>query len=151
MNKQGKENKPNFIIQKIYTQDLSFEAPNTPEIFKEKWKPEVKINIDTKSKLLNDNIYQVELTITITTKNNNIIAYVIEVTQAGIFTLSYLSKEQESSILGSFCPTILFPYSKEIIDSSINKGGFPQINLQPINFEALYMQKISQKSSNTQH
>lgn len=152
MEKQTQDNQPSFTIQKIYTKDLSFEAPNAPGAFKAQWQPETKVNVDTKPISLSENVHEVELTLTITTKNDNNTAYLIEVTQAGIFTVGNLSEEQEASILGAFCPTTLFPYAKEVIDSLINKGGFPQINLQPINFDAIYMQKISQKSpETTQH
>ena len=98
---------------------------------------------------MRDNAHEVELTLTITVKNDNTTAYLIEVTQAGVFTLGNLSEDQMAPILGAFCPTTLFPYAKEAIDSLINKGGFPQINLQPINFDAIYMQKISKQSSET--
>ena len=147
------QKKSNFIIQKIYTKDLSFEAPNTPEIFQVQWKPEINVNVDTSPKKISDNTYEVELSLTVTVKNSSKNAYLIEVSQVGIFTIENIPDDQMEPMLGAFCPTTLFPYAKEAVDSLINRGGFPQINLAPINFDALYMQKLSQKqkSEKTQH
>ena len=150
---ENEQKQPNFVIQKVYTKDLSFEAPGTPDSFKTQWQPEANVNVDTSSKKLADNVHEVELTLTITVKNGEKNAYLIEVTQAGIFTLENMPEDQVQPMLGAFCPTTLFPYAKETVDSLINRGGFPQINLAPINFDALYMQKVSQQQSadQTQH
>ncbi|MBK2124633.1 protein-export chaperone SecB [Fangia hongkongensis] len=144
---------PNFVIQKIYTKDISFETPNTPEVFKSEWKPDANVNVNTQSNILEGNVHEVELTLTVTVKNADKTAYLIEVTQAGIFTIENMPQDQIDPMLGAFCPTSLFPYAKEVIDSLINKAGFPQINLAPINFDALYMQKAAQQNTAdaTQH
>ena len=146
-------NQPNFVIQKIYTKDISFEAPSTPDVFKAQWQPEANVNVDTTSSKLDNNVYEVELSLTVTVKNSDNNAYLIEVSQAGIFTLQNMPEDQIAPMLGAFCPTTLFPYAKETIDSLINRGGFPQINLAPINFDALYMQRLAQQQSGeqTQH
>ena len=148
-----KNSQPNFVIQTIYTKDISFEAPGTPDVFKAEWQPEANVNVDTKSTKLDNDVYEVELSLTVTVKNNKKNSYLIEVSQAGIFTLQNMPEDQVAPMLGAFCPTTLFPYAKEAIDSLINRGGFPQINLAPINFDALYMQSISQDKSSeqTQH
>lgn len=143
---------PKFVIQKIYTKDMSFETPNAPEVFKKQWQPKVNVNIDTSSKSLDANVHEVDLTLTLTVKNDEQNAYLIEVTQSGIFTIENMPAEQVDAMLGAYCPNTLFPYIKEAIDSVINRGGFPQINMAPINFDAIYMQKKSQQTeNNTQH
>ncbi|MFZ9035131.1 MAG: protein-export chaperone SecB [Francisellaceae bacterium] len=148
---ENNEKQPGFMIQKIYTKDISYEAPNTPVVFKANWRPEANVNVDTNAAQIEGGIYEVDLTLTITVKNDQDNAYLIEVTQAGIFTIENMPQEQIDAMLGAYCPTALFPYIKETIDSLINKGGFPQINLAPINFDALYMQKLSGQTQATSH
>ncbi|GAB4221781.1 MAG: protein-export chaperone SecB [Francisella sp.] len=147
---QNNELQPSFIIQKIYTKDVSFETINTPACFKEQWNPKAEFNIDINTKKINKENFEVDLTITITTKNNESNVYIAEVTQSGIFTIAGMSEEQIESILNTYCANTLFPYAKRIIDSAVIKGGFLPINLAPINFDAIYLQKKS-TSQNQQH
>ena len=131
-----------FSIQKIYTKDLSFETPSSPKIFTEKWEPTVDLNLSSQILPLEQSLYEVALTITITVKSIESIAYLVEVSQAGIFTLSGFSEEEMGPMLGSFCPNILFPYAREAVSDLVNKGGFPQLLLAPVNFDALYAQQL---------
>jgi preprotein translocase subunit SecB len=135
-----------FSIQKIYTKDLSFETPNAPKIFREKWEPAVDFNLSTRVDQLDETVYEVTLTITITVKTTEITAYLAEVNQAGIFTLSNFSEQEMGPMLGSFCPNILFPYAREVVSDLVAKGGFPQLLLAPVNFDALYNQHLQQAS-----
>lgn len=129
-----------FAIQKIYTKDISFETPNSPKVFKLEWKPEVDFNLDTKVVYMEDNFYEVMLTVTVTVKSGNTIAYLVEAVQAGIFSLTGFSEQELMPMLGSNCPNILFPYARQIISDLVANGGFPQLVLAPVNFEALYAQ-----------
>ena len=131
-----------FSIQKIYTKDLSFETPSSPKIFTEKWEPTVDLNLSSQIFPLEQSLYEVALTITITVKSIESTAYLVEVSQAGIFTLSGFSEEEMGPMLGSFCPNILFPYAREAVSDLVNKGGFPQLLLAPVNFDALYAQQL---------
>ncbi len=131
-----------FSIQKIYTKDLSFETPGSPKIFTEKWEPTVELNLSTQIQSLEQSLYEVALTITITVKSADSIAYLVEVNQAGIFTLSGFTEEEMGPMLGSFCPNILFPYAREAVSDLVAKGGFPQLLLAPVNFDALYAQQL---------
>lgn len=135
-----------FAIQRIYVKDLSFEAPNIPELFKSEWKPEVNVDLNTFSSQLEKDVYEVVLRITVTAHVQAKAAYVVEVQQAGIFTLAGFADEQLKPMLGSFCPNILFPYVREVIADVINRGSFPQLNLAPINFDALYMEHLKQQA-----
>lgn len=133
-----------FAIQKIYTKDISFETPNAPKIFTQKWEPSVDFNLGTNVEQLENATYEVALTITVTVKLAETTAYLVEVIQAGIFTIDGFSENEIGPMLGSFCPNILFPYSREVVSDLVNKGGFPQLILAPVNFDALYLQHLQQ-------
>lgn len=133
-----------FSIQKIYTKDMSFETPNSPQIFTEKWEPSVDFNLGSHVESLDNSLYEVALTVTITVKSGDSTAYLVEVNQAGIFALSGFSDQEMGPMVGSFCPNILFPYAREAVSELVAKGGFPQLLLAPVNFDALYAQHLQQ-------
>lgn len=136
---------PHFEIQRIYVKDISFEAPNTPQTFVEEWKPEVALNLETKSNRVQDNMHEVVLSITATVSTGKKTAFLIEVHQAGVFVVSGFPSEQLHQMLGSFCPNILFPYAREVVSDMVVRGGFPQLILAPVNFDALYEQHMNQQ------
>lgn len=144
---QATENKdgPVFNIQRIYVKDASFEAPGAPQVFKEEWKPEVNVDLHTKTTDIEENIYDVVLHLTVTVKMNSKTAFLVEVHQAGVFTIKGFPKEQLSHALGSMCPSILYPYAREAISDAVTRGGFPQLLLAPVNFDALYLQHLEQQ------
>jgi preprotein translocase subunit SecB len=140
----AEENEKQFAIQKIYTKDLSFETPNSPKVFMEKWEPAVDFNLGTNVEALEGNMYEIVLTVTITVKLGELTAYLVEVKQAGIFTINGFAEQEMGPMVGSFCPNILFPYAREAVSDLVNKGGFPQLLLAPVNFDALYAQHLQQ-------
>lgn len=140
---------PQFEIQRIYVKDMSFEAPNTPHTFTEEWKPEVALNLETKSNKISDNIHEVVLSITATVSANKKTAFLIEVHQAGVFMINGFPSDQLHHMLGSFCPNILFPYAREVVSDTVVRGGFPQLILAPVNFDALYTQHMDKQSGKT--
>ncbi|MEI8054555.1 MAG: protein-export chaperone SecB [bacterium] len=131
-----------FGIQRIYIKDLSYEAPSTPEIFQTEWAPQVDFNLQTDSKKITDDVYEVVLQVTVTVKLKDITAFLVEVKQAGLFTVKGFTKEQLDPMLGSFCPNILFPYARELISATISHGSFPPLYLAPINFDAMYQEQL---------
>jgi len=133
-----------FSIQKIYTKDISFETPAAPKIFTEKWEPAVDFNLGTNVESLEDNLFEVSLTVTVTVKTAENTAYLVEVCQAGIFALKGFSEQEMGPMVGSFCPNILFPYAREVVSDLVAKGGFPQLLLAPVNFDALYSQHLQE-------
>jgi preprotein translocase subunit SecB len=147
MAEQNSNQEKQFSIQKIYTKDLSFETPNAPKIFREKWEPVVDFNLGTRVDKLDETVYEVTLTVTITVKSAEITAYLAEVNQAGIFTMSNFTEQEMGPMLGSFCPNILFPYAREVVSDLVAKGGFPQLLLAPVNFDALYNQHLQQATN----
>lgn len=131
-----------FVIQRLYIKNSSFETTQTPAIFQKKWEPELNLELNTGHVELDTDTYEVTLTITATVKNKEEIAFLVEVQQAGVFTINCPDIEQLNHILGSFCPNILFPYVRETISGLVTKGSFPPLVLSPINFDALYIQKL---------
>lgn len=132
----------NFLIQRVYVKDLSFEAPNTPAVFQQQWQPEMSLEIQTTHTLLDKSVYEVVLHVTTTVHNEKQVAFLVEVKQAGIFTIEGMEGPQLDHLLGSFCPNLLFPYAREAITSEVIRASFPQLVLAPVNFDALYMQNI---------
>lgn len=130
-----------FLIQRVYMKDMSFEAPGTPAIFQQKWEPDLALDLHTEHTMLEENIYEVVLHVTATVKNQKETAFLAEVKQAGIFTITGAPEAQLDHLLGSFCPSILYPYAREAITSEVIRGSFPQLVLAPVNFDALYTQQ----------
>ncbi|WP_445426757.1 protein-export chaperone SecB [Alishewanella sp. HL-SH06] len=134
-------------MQRIFVKDVSFEAPNAPAIFRKEWKPEVKLDLDTRSDKIEDNVYQVILSLTVTTTVGDETAFLCEVQQAGIFSIGEMEEAQMAHMLASFCPNILFPYAREAVSNLVNRGTFPQLNLAPVNFDALFAQYLQQRQA----
>lgn len=140
----GAEADQQFAIQRLYIKDLSVECPNSPEIFLENWEPDLDLNLDVDgSKALDDGIREVVLTVTVTVKVNKKTAFLVEVKQAGIFTVAGFPEDQLNHLIASFCPNILYPYAREVVTDAVMKAGFPQLYLSPVNFDALYEQQMA--------
>ena len=130
-----------FALQRIYIKDVSFEAPNSPASFTKAWKPEVKLDLNTTGRKIDEQHYEVAVKVTITAKNEGETAFLVELVQCGLFTAVNIPEQQLAPMLGAMCPNILFPYLRENIDNLVVKGGFPALMLAPINFEALYQKR----------
>ncbi|WP_218353466.1 protein-export chaperone SecB [Alteromonas lipotrueiana] len=142
-----------FNIQRIYTKDISFESPNAPAIFTKDWKPEIKLDLDTKTAQLEEHVFEVTLSVTVTASMGEETAFLCEVQQAGIFALGEMPDQNKAHMLGSYCPNVLFPYARETISNLVNRGTFPPLNLAPVNFDAIfaaYMQKRAQQEEGQQ-
>ena len=134
-----------FALQRVYLKDSSFEVPNAPLIYQEEWKPEVSVNLSSKVQGLADDVYEVVLSVTLTAKLGEKVAYLCEIHQAGVFTAKDFSKEELGPILGVHCPTILFPYAREVVSDLVSRGTFPQMLLKPVDFAGLYTQHLQQQ------
>lgn len=130
-----------FLVQKVYVKDISFETPNSPEIFKMEWKPIVDMNMTNNATPIGDDHFDVVLTVTLTVKIDDKTAYLVEVNQAGIFMLRNLPEDVIGRMLSIVCANILFPFAREAVSDVITRGGFPQLLLSPVNFDALYAQQ----------
>jgi len=138
---------PEFAIQRVYTKDVSFETPNSPAVFQLEWKPEIKLDLDTRSNKVAENTYEVVLSVTVTATVEDKVAFLAEVQQAGIFTIGNLPEAGLAHTIGAFCPTTLFPYARETVANLVNRGSFPQLNLAPVNFEALFNSYVQQRAA----
>lgn len=138
----------NFEINRVYVKDVSTEAPNSPEIFQTPWEPEINLNLGNSARVLDEaeGFYEVSLTITVTATLGEQTAYVIEVEQAGIFTLQGFEQEQQAYVVGAMIPNILFPYARETISTLSQKAGFPSMLLNPIDFNGLYQQHLQSQA-----
>ncbi|MBV7317500.1 protein-export chaperone SecB [Shewanella sp. NIFS-20-20] len=141
---------PQFQIQRIFTKDVSFETPNSPNVFQKEWQPEVKLDLDTRSNKLAYDVFEVVLSLTVTATNGDETAFLCEVQQAGIFSVSGLTEPQLAHSLGAYCPNILFPYARELVGSLVARGTFPQLNLAPVNFDALFAQYVQQRQGESE-
>lgn len=132
-------------INKIYLKDFSFESPQAPKVFtSNEWKPQTNLNLRSSHNEVQGDLHEVVLTITVDAKEDDSTLFLVEVQQSGLFEIVGYDKDEFGVIIGSFCPNILFPYAREAIAGIIQKGGFPEFVLQPINFDALYMQSRAQ-------
>ena len=139
------QNQPQFALQRIYVKDLSFESPNSPLVFQEQWKPQVNLDLNTAHNKLSDSQYEVVLSLTVTAKVGDKVAYIVEIQQAGVFLVAGIEGAQLGQMLGAYCPNILFPYAREAIDATVNRGSFPALMLAPVNFDAIYAQALKRK------
>ena len=146
MSEQAKQQ---FDIQKLFVRDLSFESPQAPVIFTEKWQPSTDVNLSSRYDELDDDHYLVDLKIQITAKQNDKVCFLIEVVQSCIFLLKGFAEEQQGQLLNSYCPNTLFPFAREVISESVTKGGFPPLVLAPVNFDALYAQKLAKDAEDS--
>ena len=151
------EDKPQlkFSLQRIYVKDISFEAPNSPEVFKQPFKPKVNLDLNTTSNQVAEDQFEVVIKVTARVDDNEsgTASFLVEVEQAGLFRISGIEGAQLDQTLGAFCPNLLFPYARECVDSLVNRGGFPPLMLAPVNFEAMYAQRKqreAQQAENTQ-
>jgi len=144
----SEQEQKNFVIQKLYVKDVSFESPNAPEVFlKEEFTPEINVQLGTESNQLNDATVEVVLKITVTAEHEGKTAFLVELHQAGVFTVDGFNDEEKGGMIGSYIPNVLFPFAREAINDLVGKGGFPQLLLAPVNFDALYAQNLQQQQA----
>ncbi|TCP94986.1 protein translocase subunit secB [Cricetibacter osteomyelitidis] len=138
---------PVLQIQRIYVKDVSFEAPNLPQIFQQEWKPQLKFDLTTETASMGEDLYEVCLNISVETtlEGSGDVAFICEIKQAGVFMVSGLEEMQFAHCLTSKCPEMLFPYARELVASLVNRGTFPPLNLSPVNFDALFMEYLQRQ------
>lgn len=138
---------PEFTIQRIYVKDLSLECPQSPQAFRqEEWQPELNLQFAMNTSTVDETVYELILQITVTATSKEKTLFLVEIKQAGLFTIKGFTEEQIQQILSITCPTILFPYAREAVSDLVGKAGFPPLYLAPVNFEALYKQQMQEQS-----
>ena len=140
-------NTPGFAIEKLYVKDASLEIPNAPQIFTDRTPPQVSVELGNTAQKLDEGIYEVAIKVTLTSKIADKVAFLVEITQAGIFGIRNVPDENMEMILAITCPNILFPYAREAVSDLVTRAGFAAVLLNPINFEALYMQQKEQAAN----
>lgn len=138
-----------FAIEKLYVKDLSVEVPNAPQIFLERETPEIGVQLTTLSSSIADDVYEIVLTATVTAKTGENVMFLVEVAQAGIFRIAQVPADQLEAVLGIGCPNIVFPYLRETVSDLVSRAGFPPVILNPVNFEALYLQQKQNTTNGT--
>lgn len=148
MAEENKAQEQEFHVLRVYTKDVSFESPRAPQVFlrEQNWAPDVGVQLNTESQHLSDGVYETVLTLTVTAKLDNETAYLVEIKQAGIFQIKGLEGDALGGLLGAYCPNVLFPFAREAVCNLVTRGGFPQLLLDPINFDALYQQHLQQQA-----
>ena len=137
----------NFALQRLYLKDASFESPNSPESFRGgQWRPQITFDIKSRTNKLEEELYEVILVLTVEAKQEEKVAFLVEVQQGGVFSCQGLDEARLEQVLATVCPNIMFPYARETIDSLVIKGSFPPLMLAPVNFEALYAQRKQQEA-----
>ncbi|WP_315041517.1 protein-export chaperone SecB [Faucicola mancuniensis] len=140
------QNLPQLALERIYVKDMSLEVPGA-QVFTREWQPELDINLSSSAEKLDDDHYQIVLTVNVTANNAGETAFIAEVHQAGIFMLQNIPEDQLSAILGAYCPNVLFPYAREVISDIVTRGSFPQLLLAPVNFDQAYQQSLEQPTT----
>ena len=138
---------PGFAIEKLYVKDASLEIPNAPQIFTDRTPPQVSVELGNSAQKLDEGIYEVAIKVTLTSKIADKVAFLVEITQAGIFGIRNVPDDNMEMILAITCPNILFPYAREAVSDLVTRAGFAPVLLNPINFEALYMQQKEQAAN----
>ena len=134
-----------FVLQRIYVKDMSFESPKAPDSFLQQFKPKINLELNSSHRSIDEENFEVTLSVTVTANNEaDEVIYLVEVQQAGVFMISGMEDEGRTQTLGSYCPSVLFPYAREAIDNLVSKGSFPPLMLAPVNFDAVYAQAKAQ-------
>lgn len=136
---------PVFGIEKFYIKDLSVEVPNAPEIFLEQEAPQVTVQLNSTGRGVGEGTFEVVLTVTVTAAIGEKTVFLVEVGQAGIFRILNVPEEQLEPLVSIACPNVLFPYAREAVSDAVTRAGFQPIVLQPVNFEAMYMQRLQEQ------
>ncbi|AWX13985.1 protein-export chaperone SecB [Mergibacter septicus] len=146
---QQEQAQPVLQIQRIYVKDVSFEAPHLPHLFQQEWKPQLKFDLNTETNQLAEDLYEVVLNLSVETtlEDSNEVAFLCEVKQAGVFTVSGFDDIQLAHCLISQCPNTLYPYARELISNLVNRGTFPALNLSPVNFDVLFMEYLQRQQA----
>lgn len=130
-----------FLVQRIYTKDISFESPNAPHLFQENWQPAINIGLNTEVKQVGEDLFELVLQVTVEAKHEDKTAFLAEVHQGGLFLVKGFAEEEMAPVMGIAAPNVLFPYAREAVTDLVTRGSFPQFVLQPVNFEALFAQQ----------
>ena len=141
----SEEQQPVFSIEKIYVKDLSVEVPGAPQVFLEPEQSQLEVQLEQQNSRIGEGLYEVTLMVSVTAKSGSKTLFLVEASQAGIFQIRNVGDDNLGAVLGMLCPNVLFPYARETVSDTVNRAGFPPVNLAPVNFEAIYQQRLAQQ------
>ncbi len=139
-------NSVQVAVEKIYVKDLSLENPGAPQSFRLTEPPSIELGIRTRAEQVEPDVYECVMTVTVTASAKDRTVFLVEVAQAGVFTVHGSTPETLQPVLAMHCPAMLFPYARQQIAAAVMNAGYPAVQLSPINFEALYAQQLAQKA-----
>jgi preprotein translocase subunit SecB len=139
------QQQPVFNIEKIYVKDLSLEVPNAPRVFLQAESPQVEVQLQQAVEQIDEALFEVTVTVTVTAKSGEKTMFLAEAAQAGIFQIRGVTAQDLEPVLATVCPNILFPYARETISDVITRAGFPPVLLAPVNFDAIYQQRLAEQ------
>jgi preprotein translocase subunit SecB len=140
---------PEFSLQSVYLKDCSFEAPKGPRVDGE-WNPQISLDLNTAAETISPELREVVLTVSVTAKSGDATAFLVEVKQAGVFGVRNLGEEDYRRAIASVAPSVLFPYARSVVSQLVSQGGFPQMLLPPVNFDALYARSLADAAAKQQ-
>lgn len=143
-------NQPSLNLVRIYLKDMSFEAPNLPELFKVNFEPQYSVSMNSRARKLEEDMHDVVLTVNVECKIGEQTAFICEVQQAGLFDIKGVEGVNLRHALSSYCPNILFPYARQLVANAIGQGGFPALHLNPVNFDALFAMQLQREAEQAQ-
>ena len=153
MTDAAQQPRPEFRMQKMYIKDLSFENPNAPEVFTNQQEPSVEVNLQLANKKIDENNWEVALKVTakVTNKADQKVLFIMEIEHAAIFLLKNIPEEHIGALLGVDCPTLLFPFTRQIVSQVSIDGGFVPFLMEPVNFMALYQNAQKRKQEDSEN
>jgi preprotein translocase subunit SecB len=144
---EEKQAQRQFMVQRIYTKDVSFEAPNTPKMFQENWSPQINVGLGTEVTRIDAENIELVLKVSVEAKHDEKTVFLVEVKQAALFLVQGFGEEETDALMGVAAPNVVFPYAREVVSDLVTRGSFPQFILQPVNFEAIYTQQRQAKTA----
>ncbi|MGB5569139.1 MAG: protein-export chaperone SecB [Sedimenticolaceae bacterium] len=144
---EEKQAQRQFMVQRIYTKDVSFEAPNTPKMFQENWSPQINVGLGTEVTRIDAENIVLVLKVSVEAKHDEKTVFLVEVKQAALFLVQGFGEEETDALMGVAAPNVVFPYAREVVSDLVTRGSFPQFILQPVNFEAIYTQQRQAKAA----
>lgn len=144
------EAQPVYTIEKIYLKDLSLEIPNAPQVFTEQQSPKIDIRLHNEVKTIDNSVFEVVLTVTVTAKHEDKTTFLVEVAQAGIFQVRDFPPQDLDAVLNVVCPKNLLPYARETVSTVLNRAGFPAVILPHVGFETIYQQRLQEQQAQQQ-
>ena len=148
---QQNAQRPEFRMQKMFIKDLSFENPNAPDVYinPQQSEPKVELNLNLNHKKLNDDHFEVTLQVfaKVASKEDDKALFILEIEHAGIFLVKNIPEEHIEMVLGVDCPTLLFPFTRQIVSQVTVDGGFSPFLMEPVNFMALFQNAKAKKEA----